>query len=136
MEERLKSTSHHHPWFTEALKKLDERWRHSEDILWTSVRARALVEHLWGQTPDLRAKDSHGRQVAPAEADRHRGFHPGIDRVSDAATAFRMICEFLDNASEACEPGDFTENRNERLALGAGTKLKRKAWEWINSNTR
>lgn len=55
--------------------------------------------------------------------------------IDDAANAYRAVCDWIDNRSEACERGDFTKDRDERLALGAGNKYKRDAWRWIVDNT-
>jgi hypothetical protein len=53
---------------------------------------------------------------------------------SDAASAYTAVCDWIDNKSEACERGDFTKDRDERLALGAGNKYKQRAWRWIVDN--
>ena len=54
---------------------------------------------------------------------------------TDAATAYSTICRYMDNDSEAREQGDFTKDRDERLALGAGLGHKQRAWTWIVHNT-
>lgn len=80
---------------------------------------------------------SRERATAPLEPSgdvkRHPAAHlsPDLDRSESAFRAFTRLCAFLDNESEACDRGDFTKDRDERLALGAGTKLKQKAWRWL-----
>ena len=83
--------------------------------------------------------------VRPGEPVREPGEralrHPGLHLTSvladcvDPAEVFRLICAYLDNASEACERGDFTKDRDERLALGAGLRLKQQAWRWMVAHT-
>lgn len=53
---------------------------------------------------------------------------------SDPALAYRRVCAYLDNQSEARERGDFIKDRNERLAVGAGLRHKQQAWRWIAGN--
>ena len=111
-------------------------WDRLHDTVWTRRHTAALIKALWGETPDPREGfgdrlEGHDRVKA-----RHPGHHlpPRMAETTDAANAYRAICEWLDNQSEACERGDFTKDRDERLALGAGNKYKRSAWKWILNN--
>jgi hypothetical protein len=45
---------------------------------------------------------------------------------ANAGTAFQLLCRYLDNESEARERRDFTKDRDERLALGAGLRHKQR----------
>lgn len=114
-------------------------WTRLGETPWTPHRTRALVQELWGETPDtaVGSPELPVRGTDQIKA-RHPGHHlPGhMQDCSDAATAYRALCDWLDNSSEACERGDFTKDRDERLALGAGNKYKRDAWRWIISNSR
>lgn len=117
-------------------------WEQLRHTLWTPGHTNELVHHLWGQTPEAPPTpvsprfDRQGRATIP-EAARHPGHHlpDRMDRATDAAGAFRAVCDWIDNHSEACERGDFTPDRDERLALGAGNAYKRRAWRWIVHNT-
>lgn len=114
-------------------------WDRLETTAWTRPHTATLISHLWGNTPDLTPrKPQKGIEVpVPESWHRHPGHHlPDLMQANtDAASAYRAICDWIDNRSEACERGDFTKDRAERLALGAGNKIKRDAWRWILSNT-
>lgn len=109
-------------------------WKHLEDTMWTRRHTTALVRELWGDTPDEKVASPDGRiEVSDRINARHPGHHlPDLmARITEAASAYRAVCDWIDNRSEACERGDFTKDRDERLALGAGNKYKRNAWRWI-----
>ncbi len=113
-------------------------WKRLEDTLWTPRHTSALIRELWGETPDPKVGSPDGQVQAIDDVKaRHPGHHlPSQMRgLTDAANAYRAICDWIDNRSEACERGDFTKDRDERLALGAGNKYKRDAWRWILNNT-
>lgn len=126
MEERLEGLVH---------RKMIERyaaevgpiWHKLQDALWTPRHTRSLLHEIWREPPNL-------------DPDRS-ALHPGrhltsvLGECSDAANAYRHICAFLDNDSEACERGDYTKDRDERLTVGAGLKMKQRAWRWIVANT-
>lgn len=111
-------------------------WEHLQDRLWTTRHTPALIKALWGGTPDRRLGVPGRPQGVDAVAARHPGYHLPhmMHDVSDAASAYRVICDWIDNRSEACERGDFTKSRDERLAMGAGNRYKRDAWKWITAN--
>ncbi|WP_181778849.1 DUF932 domain-containing protein [Pseudonocardia pini] len=85
---------------------------------WKVEWSAPVLTDLWEDPPNPERPGSHPGRYLAAEL----GF------CNSAYDAFGRICAFLDNESEACERGDFTKDRDERLALGAGTKLKEKAW--------
>jgi hypothetical protein len=113
-------------------------WDRLRDKLWTPRHSTALIEELWRKTPPLTKTAPNGNEVSTGEESSH---YPGqhlLHRMrdcTDAANAYRTICYYLDNESEACERGDFTKDRDERLALGAANKFKLDAWRWIIDNT-
>jgi hypothetical protein len=121
------------------LEETRPHWDRLENTLWTHRHTTALIKELWDQTPNLTPRKApNGNEVpVPADWGRHPGHHlPDLmDGITDAASAYRAICDWIDNHSEACERGDFTKDRDERLALGAGNKYKRDAWRWIRENT-
>lgn len=111
-------------------------WTRLANTPWDPDATDALIKELWGSTPALTTTSPNGTERSNGEeVHRHPGHCPMLPDADDAANAYRWICEWLDNHSEACEPRDFTKSRDERLALGAGTKMKHKAWRWIVSNT-
>ncbi|MGW3246528.1 hypothetical protein [Streptomyces sp. NPDC001070] len=111
-------------------------WDKLANTLWTPRHTSALIKKLWGSTPPLTRTD-YSEQSSVGEAHRHPGHHlpDMMSQISDAANAYRAICYWIDNESEACNHGDFTKDRDERLALGAGHNYKRRAWRWILDNT-
>ncbi|WP_170165773.1 DUF932 domain-containing protein [Terracoccus luteus] len=138
VRESLKRAGKHSSLLERYLSEVPPLWGRLADTLWSPRHTRALIQELWGETPTLRPKTSEGRDLEPNESVFR---HPGnvlpsrMDRCDDAANAFRLLCDFIDNESDACERGDFTKDRDERLALGAGNKLKQRAWRWIIDNT-
>lgn len=102
-------------------------WHQLQSALWTPRHTRSLLGDLWREQANL----------DPDRARRHPGRHltSVLSECSDAANAYRSICAYLDNESEACERGDFTKDRDERLTVGAGLKMKQRAWRWIVANT-
>jgi hypothetical protein len=101
---------------------------------WSPDRTQGLLHELWGGRPNGDPRTSDGRALeADDQVIRHPASHlgPDLDQCTTAFEVFRRICSFLDNESEACERGDFTKDRDERLAVGAGTKLKHRAWRWL-----
>lgn len=112
-------------------------WDGLNRALWTPRHTAALIDELWGTTPPSTTTLPNGHETTLEEASRHPGHHlpHRMSDISDAANAYRAICDWIDNHSEACERGDFTSDRDERLALGAGNKYKRNAWRWITANT-
>lgn len=112
-------------------------WERLEDTLWTRRHTPALIHTLWGDTQDPTVGVPGGPQGVDDVKARHPGHYlPGrMENITDAASAYRAICDWIDNHSEACERGDFTKDRDERLALGAGNKHKQRAWRWIVDNT-
>lgn len=106
--------------------------------LWTPGHTRSLLHELWGEPPPV---PPSGPGEPPGEPSERALRHPGLHLTSvladcaDPAEVYRRICAYLDNASEACERGDFTRDRDERLALGAGLRLKQRAWQWMVAKT-
>lgn len=98
-----------------------------EDITWTPRHTQGLIAELWPQPT--------GRPLVTA--DNTTLHHPGehltdaLGATSTAEAAFGILCEYMDNESEARERGDFTKDRDERLALGAGLRHKQRAWKWM-----
>jgi hypothetical protein len=96
-------------------------WGRLQAAPWTPRHTSNLLHELWGEPPQSeRALRHPARHLTSVLAD-----------CSDPAEAYRLVCAYLDNESEACERGDFTKDRDERLALGAGLKLKQRAWRWM-----
>lgn len=133
MRERLNLASTRHDTFIENyLTETQAQWDQLADTLWTPRHTAALISHLWGPTPDLTPRTAPNGNQVPVPEGWHR--HPGhrlpaqMREVTDAALAYKTICYYLDNESEACERGDFTKDRDERLALGAGNKYKLNTW--------
>jgi hypothetical protein len=114
------------------------QWARLAATRWTPALTARLVKELWGNSPQLTKTAPNGNEV-PASEEAHR--HPGnylrdqMQGHEDAANAYRRICYYLDHESEACERGDFTKDRDQRLALGAGMNLKQRTWKWIIENT-
>ncbi|MGN7701906.1 hypothetical protein [Cellulosimicrobium sp. 22601] len=136
VRQKLDRLSCHSSFVEDYLKSVPDQWSALEEALWTPRHTVALTKHLWGAKPDLHPTTSDGRPLDPPhDAHRHPAYHLRLDRCSDAASAYQRVCQFLDHESEACERGDFTKDRDERLAVGAGNRIKRKAWSWIVENT-
>lgn len=136
VQQKLHQLGQHSSFVEDYLKSVPDQWSALEDALWTPRHTTALMKHLWGAQPDLHPTRTDGKPLdPPQDAHRHPAYHLRLDRCSDAASAFRRVCQFLDHESEACERGDFTRDRDERLAVGAGNRIKRKAWRWIVENT-
>lgn len=114
------------------LEETTPLWERLENTLWTRRHTSALIKELWGDTPSPKVGNGLIEAFDDVKA-RHPGHHlPDLmESITDAASAYRAICDWIDNRSEACERGDFTKDRTERLALGAGNKYKRDAWRWI-----
>jgi hypothetical protein len=114
------------------------RWDRMADTLWTPKRTSGLIDELL-KAPKEPAKGTERSDIDPDddEAKRYPGpyLRDSMRSIDNAASAYKRICYYLDHESEACERGDFTKNRDERLALGAGLKLKQRAWTWIADNT-
>lgn len=111
-------------------------WNQLADRLWTSRHTSALIRELWGEATNPTIQKPNGVEAYDAVAARHPGHHlpAHLDGISDAANAYRALCNWIDHHSEACERGDYTKDRTERLALGAGNRYKRNAWRWITAN--
>jgi len=113
-------------------------WERLRAAAWTPGRTRSLLHELWGEPPRV---PSAGPGEPFREPSQRALRHPGPYLTSvladcvHPAEVYRQVCAYLDNASEACERGDFTKDRDERLALGAGLRLKQRAWSWIAVNT-
>jgi Domain of unknown function (DUF932) len=138
IRDRLSNLRYHEGIATFA-REFDDRWERLDDALWSPRHTRSLIKHFWGSTPDD-AKghtSTTGRLHLVGDRLRHPGAHleERFRECTAAAEAFEIICHYVDHESEARERGDYTEARDERLALGAGTKLKQQAWAWITSNT-
>jgi hypothetical protein len=133
MRDRLESL-HDSSMIDDFLREISEPRTLLEKAGWSRSRTQRLLHELWGDPSDdeSRSRDGTPRELSD-RARRHPAGHlsPDLDGCSTAFDAFRRVCSFLDNESEACERGDFTKDRDERLALGAGTKLKQKAWLWL-----
>ena len=115
-------------------KEISEPRARLEKARWSPSRTQRLLHELWGDPPDREPRTRHGAPLEPSdEVKRHPAAYltSDLDRCESAFHAFRHLCAYLDNESEACERGDYTKDRDERLALGAGTKLKQKAWRWL-----
>lgn len=113
-------------------------WQKLSERLWTPRHTSTLIKELWGDTPPLTRVAPSGQEISTGEEHaRHPGHHltHAMKPICDAASAYVAICDWIDNKSEACERGDFTKDRDERLALGAGNKYKQRAWRWIVDNT-
>jgi hypothetical protein len=112
-------------------------WDRLHATAWNPQLADAFVTHLWGK-PEIRATVSPaGIHLQPNNDElRHpvRYLTPTLAGVRDAATAYKHLCAFLDNESEARDRGDYTKDRDERLTLGAGASLKHRAWNWLVNN--
>ncbi|MDN5759555.1 MAG: hypothetical protein L0H59_13665, partial [Tomitella sp.] len=122
------------PMIDNFLAEIAEPRQQLEKARWSPSRSQRLLHELWGDPPDRNPRTRDGGALEPGDrVRRHPAGHlsPDLDRCTSAFDAFQRICTFLDNESEACERGDFTKDRDERLALGAGTKLKQKAWRWL-----
>lgn len=118
------------------LVETEPAWRRLRDGLWSPRHTTALVREVWGEPKPPVVID--GRELEPADSwPRHPGEYLRHDLAdtTDAATAYRRLCAYVDNQSEACERGDLTQDRTERLALGAGMRLKERLWTWIVANT-
>ena len=142
LRKRLAQSSRHGAlgsWIEKYLDETAPQWARLEDTFWTRRHTAALIDELWGRTPSLAPRQAPNGNEVPVPADwrRHPGHHlPDLmDGIADAASAYYAICDWIDNRSEGCERGDFTKDRDERLALGAGNKIKRDAWRWIRDNT-
>jgi hypothetical protein len=129
VQERLRSLRHSR-MVEEYGKASGDAWGKLADGLWTPKHTAALVAELWPRhrephtTPDGTVLVHPGNHLARE-----------LSGCSDPARAYRRICAYLDNESEARERGDFTKDRDERLALGTGRNHKQRAWRWIADNT-
>ncbi len=135
VEKRLKDLVHHR-MVEQYLTETEPVWGRLADRLWSPRHTKALVLELFGKPRPPAVID--GRTLEPAEQILcHPSSHltDSLDDYDDAASAYRRICYYFDNESEARERGDFTKDRDERLALGAGLRLKQRAWQWIVANT-
>jgi hypothetical protein len=133
--ERLRHTRPTTPTFVDAyIAETAPLWDRLANSLWTRRHTDAVVKHLWGEAPPKTKAVLSGVEIVLQDNARHPGYHlPSLlCDVTDAASAFRQICDWIDHHSEACERGDFTKDRVERLALGAGSRLKQDAWTWIS----
>lgn len=136
LEERLTTAASGPETFIERyLAETKPLWERLEDTLWTYRHTAALIDALWGKKSEGSVGKGEAQDVDFA-SDRHPRRHlmQLMDGIADAASAYRAICDWIDNHSEACERGDFTKDRDERLALGAGNSYKRDAWRWILHN--
>lgn len=121
----------HRDMVDKYLAETTPTWNRLEDALWTPRHTKSLIDELWPQP----------ERVFKSTSDNTTLHHPRghltdlLAGYSDAANAYRAICRYLDNDSEARGQGDFTKDRDERLALGAGLKHKQRAWRWITDNT-
>lgn len=120
------------------LDAADQAWRGLEERLWSPRHTQGLIDHLWGDRHGVKEGVLAKSAGTPPEfhsdpRDRHPRAYLSdfLSGVSAASTAYERFCEWLDLHSEACERGDFTKDRIERLALGAGTKVKTAAWRWV-----
>jgi hypothetical protein len=137
LEDRLARRPRSDETFIERyLAETEPLWERLESTLWIRRDTAALIRALWGETPDPVVGAPGGPQGTDPVAARHPGRHlPSLmEDITSAASAYRAICDWIDNHSEACERGDFTKDRDERLALGAGNKYKERAWRWIVDN--
>jgi hypothetical protein len=126
----LQDTSRGHDWIVGYLADVEPAEAELMDRECTPTQSRQLIQHLWPQT----------YKVLMAEAGELH--HPEdylingpLADAENAWTVFLRLCEYLDHRSEARERGDATKDRAERLARGAGDRLKRKAWSWLLENT-
>ena len=125
---------HDSPMIDDFRQEISEPRARLETASWSPSRTQRLLHELWGDPPDNKPRTRSGAPLDPGdEARRHPAAYlsSDLDRCESPFHAFRRLCAFLDNESEACERGDYTKDRDERLALGAGTKLKQKAWRWL-----
>lgn len=131
MQERL-DRLRHRDLVPQYLAESDAGWPRLQDQLWSPRHTKALVKALWGDPRPPAVVD--GRELQPGETwPRHPREHllRALEEHDNAADAYRWICFYLDHRSEARERGDLTEDRDERLALGAGWRIKQRVWRWI-----
>lgn len=103
-------------------------WAYTQDWPVDRRTHEALVSHLWpgDQTTNPRP---YGTAVHPRE---HL-----LGALEDAGTlglVYWTICYYIDHDSEARERGDSTKDRMDRLAAGAGTRLKERALAWLTTH--
>jgi HPt (histidine-containing phosphotransfer) domain-containing protein len=110
LEERLEDLLHR-DLVRKYLAEAQPAWRRLQDSLWTPRHTAALVRESWGDPNP--AVVIEGRESEPAESwPRHPKDHllRVLADVSDAASAYRSLCGYLDNESEPRERGDLTQN--------------------------
>lgn len=109
----------------------EQLWQQLEETFWTPRHTKGLLDELWPQPS--------GRTQVTSESTTlhhpHEHLTDAFRDCTDAADAFRRLCRYMDHESEARERGDFTKDRDERLALGAGLRHKQRAWTWIVDHT-
>lgn len=130
MQQRLRLLRHS-SMVNEYTERSQLAWSQLSESLWTPRHTKALLADLWPKEVGAPWSVNDGVRLVhpqPHLTDR-------LVDCTDAATAYRHICQYLDNESEARERGDFTKDRDERLALGAGRRHKQRAWRWIVANT-
>jgi len=134
VEKRLKDL-HLHDQVATYLAETERAWGRLGHRFWSPRHTKALVRELWGHPKPPVAID--GRALEPSTSwPRHPKDHltRSLDDVDDAASAYRRVCRYLDHESEARERGDLTKDRDERLALGTGMRLKERVWDWVVEN--
>lgn len=134
VEKRLKDL-HLRDQVDRYLAETEPEWDRLSDRHWSPRHTKALVRELWGDPKPPVVID--GRTLEPSASwPRHPRDHleRSLDDVDDAESAYRRVCRYLDHESEARERGDLTKDRDERLALGAGMRLKERAWTWVVEN--
>lgn len=112
----------------EHLVNLLVDWAYTEDWPVNRRTHEALVAHLWpgNATTDPRP---YGTAVHPREH-----LLGALEGAGTLGLVYRTICHYVDHDSEARERGDATKDRLERLAAGAGTRLKERALAWLTSH--
>ncbi|MGB7448010.1 MAG: hypothetical protein WA892_02665 [Ornithinimicrobium sp.] len=102
-------------------------WAYTED--WPASRRthEALVAHLWPGDQSTNPRP-YGAAVHPREH-----LLVALEGAGTLGLAYRTICHYIDHDSEARERGDATKDRLERLAAGAGTRIKERALAWLTS---
>ncbi len=88
--------------------------------------AAPFVDHLWPQSEESIWVE-RGQALHP----RTHLLESELGHQPDGLTALTLVCSFIDRLSEAREAGDVTRDRDERLARGAGDKLKQRAWRGL-----
>jgi hypothetical protein len=139
VEERLDQLAGH-GLVADYVKASDEALRKLSDALWSPRHTTAVINAFWPLRPP-RPKRAEPRPELLFDEDAPPPRHPGsylttkLAGCTDAASAYEMLCHYLDTQSNACRAGDFTPDRDERLVSGAVWEIKNRVWDWVVANT-